>query len=156
MATIAEIRDIINVKTVEELDDASVQSAIDRATPYIADIATRCTASASLVAITTTNYAAFLAFQTYSGRVVHIYQGDYDDNGIRTPIVAERERSTAAQLSSFEKTYKENITEMKLCERSAGSSRSPKVHHRRQHLPSQFEHSDLRSGWVDERRHTWL
>jgi hypothetical protein len=150
---IVDIRNIINIISTEELSDDAIQSAIDRSDLFVDDLATSCSATPQLIQLTKLNYAAFLAYQTYSDRVVHEYQGEFSSEGVREPIVPEISRDTSAKLSSLERTYKENVAAMK-ASTSIRVARMPNVHHRDQVIPAGLMMSDRRTSFGSHRNST--
>lgn len=101
MVTISEVRAIINIFEANELSDDAVQEAIDRATDYIGMMADRSAAPDSIVELAKKNYAAYLAYLTYSDRVVNILPGSMDSEGIWGPVAEVISRDVMHKLQAI-------------------------------------------------------
>jgi hypothetical protein len=115
MIEISDIRAIINLKdgTAEgepiELSDESIEIAITNADTFISDLASRSGASDGIVALSKTNYAAYLAYQTYADRIVEELPGSFDQQGIFQPIANPIAKQVIEKLRALKETADESI-----------------------------------------------
>jgi len=108
--TVDEVRSIINmVGSEQELSDMAIQSAIDRASAYIDALALRSTVEYSIIEVAKRNYAAYLAYQTYSDRIVNQIPGSWNSEGIWTPTGEVIMRETRNKLKLLKSTADETI-----------------------------------------------
>lgn len=111
--SIAQIRAIINLKegTDEgdpiELSDDAIEAAISRSETFVSDLASRSGASAEIVALAKTNYAAYLAYQTYADRIVEELPGSFDQTGVFQPISNPIGKQVMAKLTGLKQTSDE-------------------------------------------------
>lgn len=116
MASISDIRAIINAKdgTIEgdavELSDESIEIAIENAETYVSDLAGRSGASAEIIALATTNHAAYLAYQTYADRIVEELPGSFDQAGVFQPISNPVAKQVMEKLKGLKVTSEETIS----------------------------------------------
>ena len=116
MASISDIRSIINAKdgTIEgdavELSDDSIEIAIDNAETYVSDLASRSGASAEIIALATTNHAAYLAYQTYADRIVEELPGSFDQAGVFQPVSNPIAKQVMEKLKGLKATSEETIS----------------------------------------------
>jgi hypothetical protein len=101
---VSEIRSILNLPSAQELSDAVILNAISRADTYINGLARRSSADPDIVVLAKRNYAAFLAYQAYSDRVLNDLPGSYNSEGIWTPIGDVIQRETASKLKLLRET----------------------------------------------------
>ncbi|MHB8123488.1 MAG: hypothetical protein ACYDG4_15195 [Desulfuromonadaceae bacterium] len=111
---IQQIRDAINISNtdVDELSDAVIQSAIDRATSYITALLTQYSPPANITEIATLNYSVYLAYQSYADRVVQALPGSFTE-GKWNPIGAEILRSTSDKLAGLRQVSDDTINLIK-------------------------------------------
>lgn len=112
MVTVSEIRAIINIPQPQELSDDAVQEAIDRAGTFIGFLADRSTASSDTVELAQTNYAAYLAYLSYSDRVLNQLPGSADSEGIWTPTGEVINREVNSKLALLKSTSDASIRQL--------------------------------------------
>lgn len=109
---INEIRSIINLLGSQELSDVVIQNAIDRADTYINALARRSMADPDIVILAKRNYAAFLAYQTYSDRIVNQIPGSWNDEGIWNPTGEVIMREVRNKLNMLKATADASIRQI--------------------------------------------
>ena len=107
--TVAQIRAAINISETDQLSDAAIQSAIDRAISHITDLASRSGASAAIISLSKLNYAAFLAYLTYADRIVEQVPGAFDAQGVLQPVANPLAKQVVEKLRSLKLTSDESI-----------------------------------------------
>jgi hypothetical protein len=115
MTEISVIRAIINLKdgsaegdTIELSDDA-IESAISRADTFVSDLASRSGASADIIDPAKTNYAAYLAYQTYADRIVEELPGSFDPTGVFQPVANPVAKQVMEKLRGLKLTSDETL-----------------------------------------------
>lgn len=98
--TVAAIRDAINIPEEKELSSDVIESAISRATSYIAVLQARYSAPLEFFTSTEIAYCAYLAYQAYADRVLNVPPGAYHE-GKWDPIAEEIVRSTGDKLQGL-------------------------------------------------------
>jgi hypothetical protein len=115
MTTISDIRAIINLKdgstegNAIELSDDSIEMAIANSDTFVSDLASRSGASADIIALAKTNYAAYLAYQTYADRIVEELPGSFSQQGIFEPVANPVAKQVMAKLSGLKQTSDETL-----------------------------------------------
>lgn len=110
--SISEVRAILNLQDgsdVVELSDDAIESAIARADKFVSDLADRSGASSNIVILARTNYAAYLAYQTYADRIVEELPGSFDQHGVFQPIVSPVARQVMSKLAGLRQTADETL-----------------------------------------------
>jgi hypothetical protein len=95
--TVQEIRDALNIPEEKELGDAVIESAISRAGTYFVILAARYSAPSEFIPPAELAWAIYLAYQSYSDRVLNVVPGAYSE-GKWDPIAEEIVRSTGEKL----------------------------------------------------------
>ena len=109
------IRAILNLKDGStegdaiELSDESIETAIANAETFISDLASRSGASADIIALAKTNYAAYLAYQTYADRIVEELPGSFDQTGVFQPISNPIGKQVLEKLKGLKQTSDESL-----------------------------------------------
>jgi hypothetical protein len=112
---ISDIRAIINLKDggtegdAIELSDDSIEMAIANSDTFVSDLASRSGASADIIALAKTNYAAYLAYQTYADRIVEELPGSFDQTGVFQPIANPVAKQVMAKLAGLKQTSDETL-----------------------------------------------
>jgi hypothetical protein len=115
MTEISVIRAIINLKDggtegdTIELSDESIEIAIANAETFISDLARRSGASVDIIALAKTNYAAYLAYQTYADRIVEELPGSFDQTGVFQPIANPIAKQVMEKLKGLKLTSDETL-----------------------------------------------
>lgn len=143
--TIVQIRAIINTD-INELPDAAVQSAIDRAASYVSDLASRSSASSVIVTLANLNYAAYLAYQTYADRIVEQVPGAFDQQGVLQPVANPIARQVVEKLHRLKETSDESITLLSYCFQQAETASVVPMNDASDY-PEQMKMSTLKSIW---------
>jgi hypothetical protein len=93
MTTISEVRAAMNMLTDQDLGDDVISLAITRATAYVDMLSQWSRADESMVTSAVLNYAAYLAYQAYSDRVLNLISGTLGEDGLYTPegLVIQRD-----------------------------------------------------------------
>jgi hypothetical protein len=112
MVTISGVRAIINIPQAQELSDDAIQEAIDRAGTFIGFLAARSTASPETVDLAETNYAAYLAYLSYSDRVLNQLPGSTDSEGIWSPTGEVINREVNSKLALLKSTSDASIRQL--------------------------------------------
>jgi ABC-type transporter Mla subunit MlaD len=113
--SIAQIRAIINLKdgTAEgdavELSDDAIEGAISRAETFVSDLSSRSGASAEITNLAKTNYAAYLAYQTYADRIIEELPGSFDQTGVFQPIANPVAKQVMEKLRGLKQTSDETL-----------------------------------------------
>ncbi len=144
--TPSQIRAVINITSAGDLAENVIQAAIDRAEAYIADLATRSSAPQAIVDTAKLNYAAYLAYQSYSDRVVQQLSGSFDAKGGWNPAAAIILRDTRDKLDGLKKVADEFIDYLQYSfPKSEISAVTPMAD--AETYPEQFKMSTFRSDW---------
>lgn len=115
MTEISVIRAIINLKDggtegdAIELSDESIEIAIANAETFISNLASRSGASVDIIALAKTNYAAYLAYQTYADRIVEELPGSFDQTGVFQPIANPVAKQVMEKLRGLKLTSDETL-----------------------------------------------
>ena len=109
--TVTDIRAMINILNTQtnELSDAVIQNAIERANLYIDALSERSNVSFDLINLAKQNYAAFLAYQTYSDRIVNEIPGSWNSEGIWNPTGEVIMREVRNKLDTLKATSDASI-----------------------------------------------
>lgn len=93
VVVVADVRAALNMMTDQDLSDDVIEGAIERADDYVDALASYSRANATMVALCKLNYAAYLAYQAYSDRVLNDISGTLGSDGIYTPegLIIQRE-----------------------------------------------------------------
>ncbi len=105
----SDVRNAINLADESELSDDVVEIAIFRAVTYISELVTRSACSEDIVALTKLNYAAYLAYQSYSDRIVEELPGSHDAQGLWQPIGNPIGKQVLEKLRALKQTSDELI-----------------------------------------------
>jgi len=144
-ALIQNVRNIINIPNESELSDDVINLAISRADVLIE---ARYSGSSDLMDLAKLNYAAYLAYLSYSDRVLNEHPGSYNAEGIWNPIGEAIVRYTRDKLAALKDAYEEAIDGLKDLE-SPGLYPMPSVEQQDENYPAKFELSDQSSAWSD-------
>jgi hypothetical protein len=115
MTEISVIRAIINLKDggtegdAIELSDESIEIAIANANTFVSNLASRSGASAAIINLAKTNYAAYLAYQTYADRIVEELPGSFDQTGVFQPIANPVGKQVMEKLRGLKLTSDETL-----------------------------------------------
>lgn len=109
VVTIDGIRSMLNMHNPQELSDESILIAIQRANEYISALARRSVIEPSIIDVAKRNYAAYLAYQTYSDRVVNELPGSVNAEGIWTPTGEVIMRDVHQKLQHLRATALDSI-----------------------------------------------
>jgi hypothetical protein len=112
MVTVSEVRAIINIPQAQELPDDAIQEAIDRAGTFIGFLAARSTASSETVELAKINYAAYLAYLSYSDRVLNQLPGSTDSEGIWSPAGEVINREVNSKIVLLKSTSDASIRQL--------------------------------------------
>jgi len=107
--SVTEIRNILNMNSTQELSDDAINAAIQRADVYINALAAMSNVNSNIVELAKKNYAAYLAYQTYSDRVVNQLPGSVNSEGIWTPTGEVIMREVRSKLDMLRATASESI-----------------------------------------------
>jgi hypothetical protein len=143
--TTQDIRNVINIPDTSELGDAVIISAITRATTLIDS---RYEGTTALMDLAKLNYAAYLAYLSYSDRVLNEHPGSYNAEGIWTPIGEAIVRYTRDKLAALKDAYEkaiEGLTDFT----SPAIHPMPSVEPLEENYPARLELSDQSSAWGD-------
>jgi len=143
--TTQETRNVINIPDISELADDVIISATTRASALID---ARYSGSASLMDLAKLNYAAYLAYLSYSDRVLNEHPGSYNAEGIWTPIGEAIVRYTRDKLAALKDAYEEAVEGL-IDLTSPGVHPMPTVEPLDENYPARFELSDQSSSWSD-------
>ena len=143
--TTQETRNVINIPDISELADDVIISATTRASALID---ARYSGAASLMDLAKLNYAAYLAYLSYSDRVLNEHPGSYNAEGIWTPISEAIVRYTRDKLAALKDAYEETVEGL-IDLTSPGVHPMPTVEPLDENYPARFELSDQSSSWSD-------
>jgi len=143
--TTQETRNVINIPDISELADDVIISATTRASALID---ARYSGAASLMDLAKLNYAAYLAYLSYSDRVLNEHPGSYNAEGIWTPIGEAIVRYTRDKLAALKDAYEEAVEGL-IDLTSPGVHPMPTVEPLDENYPARFELSDQSSSWSD-------
>jgi hypothetical protein len=143
--SIKDVRDVINIPDSSELADDVISSAITRASELID---ARYSGPATLIDLAKLNYAAYLAYLSYSDRVLNEHPGSYNAEGIWTPIGEAIVRYTRDKLAALKDAYEEAVDGLTDFA-SPAIYPMPSVEPLEENYPSRFELSDQSSAWGD-------
>jgi hypothetical protein len=143
--SIKDVRDVINIPDSSELADDVISSAISRASALID---ARYSGPATLIDLAKQNYAAYLAYLSYSDRVLNEHPGSYNAEGIWTPIGEAIVRYTRDKLAALKDAYEEAIDGLTDFT-SPAIHPMPTVEPLEEDYPAKFELSDQSSVWGD-------
>ena len=85
----------------EDLDDDIIQEAIDRSVIYVGALASYSRASYDMVELGKVNYAAYLAYEAYSDRVLNLISGTLGADGLYTPEGQIIQREVMSKLADM-------------------------------------------------------
>jgi len=142
---IKDVRDVINIPDSSELADDVISSAITRASELID---ARYSGPSSLMDLAKLNYAAYLAYLSYSDRILNEHPGSYNAEGIWTPIGEAIVRYTRDKLAALKDAYEEAIDGLTDFS-SPAIYPMPTVEKQDEDYPARFELSDQSSAWGD-------
>lgn len=93
VVVIDDVRAALNMLTDQDLSDDVIEGAISRADDYVDALASYSRADATMVSRCKLNYAAYLAYQAYSDRVLNDISGTLGADGIYSPegLIIQRE-----------------------------------------------------------------
>jgi len=143
--SIKDVRDVINIPDSSELADDVISSAISRASALID---ARYSGSPALMDLAKLNCAAYLAYLSYSDRVLNEHPGSYNAEGIWTPIGEAIVRYTRDKLAALKDAYEEAIDGLTDFT-SPAIYPMPSVEPLEENYPAKFELSDQSSAWGD-------
>lgn len=99
--TIEKVRAVMNMLDDQDLSDDVIQLAIDRAITYIDTFASYSRAGTDMAELAKINYAAYVAYQSYSDRVLNLISGTLQSDGIYTPEGEIIQREVMAKLADM-------------------------------------------------------
>lgn len=106
------VRGILNMPSSQELSDAAIELAVQRASMYVDSIARRSVADPDVVELAKINYAAYLAYQTYSDRIQNELPGTVSSDGVWDPVGEVIMRETREKLALLKRTAYASIAQI--------------------------------------------
>jgi hypothetical protein len=103
-----DIRNAINIPEDHELSDDVVNNAIYRSKMYVGALRLRYGAPAHMFTALDLHYSIYLAYQSYSDRVLNVQPGAYVE-GKFEPITEEIVRSTGDKLQGLQKVVSDLV-----------------------------------------------